>query len=293
MLASRRNRAVTPERWHRATAIFHAARTRETREREAFLVDACQGDASLREMVEGMLAAETEAGSFGEMPLFASRPLFESGTQFGAYRSGTRVGPYEVIAQIGAGGMGEVYKARDTRLDRVVAIKVLREHLTGNPERQTRFEREARLLSQLNHPHICTLHDVGEHEGATYLVLELLDGETLADRLERSRPHALPLKDALAIAVDVAEALEAAHGRGIVHRDVKPSNIMLTAAGAKLLDFGISKAVLEGTASQTATAEGRMVGTVPYMAPEQLEGRDADARSDSFSFGAVLYEMVT
>jgi serine/threonine protein kinase len=275
---------MTPERWHQVTSIFHAARTRDAAEREVFLAEACRGDASLREDVDAMLAADAGAGSFGGRPLFASGVSFEAGTMFGAYR---------IEQLIGRGGMGEVYRARDTRLDRLVALKILHEHLTGNPERQTRFEREARLLSRLNHPHICTLYDVGEHEGSTYLVLELLNGETLAERLERSQPDALPLKDALAIAVDVAEALEAAHQRGVVHRDVKPSNIMLTPAGAKLLDFGISKAVLEGTGWQTSTVEGRILGTVPYMAPEQLEGRDADMRSDIFSSGAVLYEMVT
>jgi eukaryotic-like serine/threonine-protein kinase len=212
-------------------------------------------------------------------------------------------GPYQIVAPLGSGGMGDVYRARDTRLNRSVAIKVLREHLAADSERRTRFEREAHVLSRLNHPHICTLYDIGEHEGATYLVLELVDGQTLTDRLERLRPRPLPLKEALAIAIDIAEALDAAHRRGIVHRDLKPSNVMLTEAGAKLLDFGIAKAKdaffppgpdgSDGLPCGTVTVEGAILGTIHYMAPEQLEGRDTDGRSDIFSFGAVLYEMLT
>ncbi len=160
-----------------------------------------------------------------------------------ALRVGARLGAYEIISPLGAGGMGEVYRARDTRLNRSVAIKVLGERVAADPARRARFEREARVISQLNHPHICTLHDVGEHEGITYLVLELLDGETLAERLVRSKDRPLPLNEALAIAIQIADALAAAHRQGIVHRDLKPSNVMLTRMGAKLLDFGIAKAV--------------------------------------------------
>jgi serine/threonine protein kinase len=219
--------------------------------------------------------------------------------------TGASVGPYQILALMGSGGMGEVYRARDTRLNRQVAIKVLRAPAAGDANRRLRLEREALVLSQLSHPHICTLHDVGEHDGSTYLVLELLEGETLADRLERSKPRPLPLKEALAIAVDAAEALDAAHRRGIVHRDLKPSNVMLTKSGAKLLDFGIAKdthVLLEsgapaaetgGPVIDTVTAEGMLLGTLQYAAPEQLEGRVADARSDIFSFGAMLYEMLT
>jgi serine/threonine protein kinase len=201
---------------------------------------------------------------------------------------GTRLGPYEIVSAIGAGGMGDVYKARDTRLDRIVAIKVLRQQMAGDARRRARFDREARLISKLNHPHICTLYDVGEHESATYLVLELLEGETLASRLERFQTQPLTLTAALTVGVEIAKALEVAHRGGIVHRDLKPSNIMLTATGATLLDFGISRSVEEGQSSQTVTAEGTLLGTVQYMAPEQLEGREADRRSDIFAFGAVL-----
>ena len=214
--------------------------------------------------------------------------------------AGTRCGPYEILGLIGAGGMGEVYKARDTRLDRTVAIKVLPAEISGDPDRRARFEREARTIGGLNHPHICTLHDVGEHGDSTYLVMEHLAGETLAERLQKGR---LPLDEALRVATEIADALAAAHRHGVVHRDLKPANVMLTKAGAKLLDFGLAKLCgpeaspdLAATAFPTVaprTRQGLVIGTVPYMAPEQLEGKEADARSDIFSFGAVLYEMLT
>ena len=214
---------------------------------------------------------------------------------------GTRLGPYEIIDALGAGGMGEVYRARDTRLDREVAVKVLPGHLSDQPEARQRFEREARAVSDLNHPHICTLYDVGNEGGVEFLVMELIEGGTLADRIAEGP---LPLEEALGYAVQIADALDAAHQKNVIHRDLKPGNVMLTKTGAKLLDFGLAKsAALAGaggnslTASPTMTtpltAEGTIVGTFQYMAPEQLEGKDADARSDLFAFGAVLYEMLT
>jgi len=216
--------------------------------------------------------------------------------------SGARLGPYEIQAAIGAGGMGEVYKARDTRLDRTVAIKILPAELSADPERRVRFEREARAVAALNHPHICTLHDIGAHDGATYLVMEHLPGQTLADRL---RKGPLPLAQALDIGAQIAEALDAAHKHGIIHRDLKPGNVMLTKAGAKLLDFGLAKLVAYGerpalaseasdpTQTVPMTARGTIVGTLQYMAPEQLEGKEADARTDLWALGALLFEMVT
>jgi serine/threonine-protein kinase len=214
--------------------------------------------------------------------------------------SGTRLGPYEIIAAIGAGGMGEVYKARDTRLDRAVAIKVLPDSLASDPEFRERFDREARTISQLTHPHICTLYDVGEAAGTAFLVMEYLEGETLEQRL---RTRALPLDEALQIAIQIADALSVAHHRGIVHRDLKPGNVMLTKSGAKLLDFGLAKTSGAGasatdlsmlrTTPANLTTEGAIVGTFQYMAPEQLEGGEADARSDIFAFGALLYELVS
>ncbi len=218
-----------------------------------------------------------------------------------ALSTGTRLGPYEILAPAGAGGMGEVYRARDARLDRIVAVKVLPAHLSEDPVRRQRFEGEARAVSRLSHPHICTLYDVGREDGIDFLVMEYLEGETLADRLGKG---ALPTDQVLRHAVEIASALDKAHRQGIVHRDLKPANIILTRSGAKLLDFGLAKASASTapgfpglsatpTQSRPLTAEGTVVGTVQYMAPEQLEGKEADARSDLFAFGAVLYEMAT
>ena len=213
---------------------------------------------------------------------------------------GTTLGPYEILSPIGAGGMGEVYKARDTRLDRTVAIKVLPEHVASDPDLKQRFEREAKTISSLNHPHICTLYDIGSQEGIDFLVMEFLDGETLAQRLQKG---ALPLDQALQYAIEIADALDKAHRQGVTHRDVKPGNIMLTKMGTKLLDFGLAKlrdpkaAVISPSERETRraslTGEGAILGTLQYMAPEQLEGKDADARTDIFAFGSIVYEMIT
>ena len=215
---------------------------------------------------------------------------------------GDRLGPYEVVGALGAGGMGEVYRATDTRLDRTVAVKVLTAHVADSPEQRERFEREARAVGAINHPNICTLFDVGRERPSSagspmdFLVMEFLDGETVAQRLERGP---MPVADALPIAVEVAEALDTAHRRGIVHRDLKPSNVMLTDTGVRLLDFGLAKHHEAGppgtlTSARTAlTMEGSILGTLHYMSPEQLDGKPADARSDVFSFGATLYEMVS
>jgi serine/threonine protein kinase len=212
-----------------------------------------------------------------------------------ALSPGRRLGPYEILGPLGAGGMGEVYRAKDTRLGRDVAVKILPAHLSENAEVRERFEREARAISSLNHPHICTLYDVGRDGDADYFVMELLDGETLAARLERGP---LKLDDALRIAAQVADALAAAHKQGIVHRDLKPGNVALTKAGAKVLDFGVAKlrdeAIVDTVTRTTPlTSQGAMLGTVQYMAPEQLEGKPVDHRADLFAFGALLYEMLT
>lgn len=212
---------------------------------------------------------------------------------------GSKLGPYEIESAAGAGGMGEVYKARDSRLDRMVAIKVLPSTIAGNPDLRARFEREAKAISSLNHPNICTLHDIGHENGTEFLVMEYIEGETLAERLEKGP---VPTQELLQIAVEVADALDKAHRQGLIHRDLKPGNIMLTKQGAKLLDFGLAKLQEEGgvvkgisgiTATTPLTGEGMIVGTMQYMAPEQLEAGEVDARSDIFSFGAVLYQMAT
>ncbi len=222
--------------------------------------------------------------------------------------AGTRLGPYEIVAPLGAGGMGEVYRAKDTRLGREVAVKVLPQHLSDSAEIRARFEREAKTISALNHPNICTLFDVGREGDVDYLVMELVDGETLAQRIARS--GALPPADVLKIGAQIADALDRAHRAGVVHRDLKPGNIMLTKAGAKLMDFGLARAtetngpvsasgVTMAALTRTAphasplTAEGTLVGTFQYMAPEQLEGGEADARADLWALGCVLYEMAT
>src|ERR1700758_310569 len=228
-----------------------------------------------------------------------------------ALTSGTKLGPYEIQSAVGAGGMGEVYRARDTRLDRVVAIKVLASDLSSSAELKQRMEREARTISSLNHAGICHLYDVGSQDGTNYFVMEFLEGQTLADRL---RAGLLPLPEVYKIGIAVAEALPFAHRHGIVHRDLKPGNIMLTQTGAKLMDFGLAKPVSPISSASTSaappsftaaatlsgpsplsplTTAGTIVGTIQYMSPEQIEGKEADARADIFAFGAVLYEMAT
>jgi serine/threonine protein kinase len=223
--------------------------------------------------------------------------------------SGAKLGPYEIQSALGAGGMGEVYRARDTRLDRQVAIKVLAAHLSSSPELKQRLEREALAISSLNHPHICQLYDIGSQDGTNYLVMELLEGETLGERLRRG---SLPLNEVLKTGAEVADALEVAHRASIVHRDLKPANVMLTKSGAKLMDFGLAKpfgmnpaasgaapaftavATMTGLSpASPLTTAGSIVGTIQYMSPEQIEGKEADARSDIFALGAVLYEMAT
>src|SRR5207253_5264547 len=231
--------------------------------------------------------------------------------------AGTRLGPYELVAPIGAGGMGEVYRARDTRLERTVAVKVLPQHLSSSPDSRQRFEREAKTISQLSDPHICALYDVGNQDGVEFLVMEYLEGEPLSDRLLKGP---LPFDSVLRYGIEIADALDKAHRQGIVHRDLKPGNVMLTKSGVKLLDFGLAKTLersLDATGREQAAAgqhpmaganvtalptvvgsanltqEGTILGTFQYMAPEQLEGHEADPRTDVFAFGVVLYEMAT
>ena len=210
--------------------------------------------------------------------------------------AGTRLGPFEILAPIGAGGMGEVYRARDARLDRTVAIKVLPQHVLDHPTRRQRFERESRVASRLSHPHICALYDIGHQDDVHFIVMEYLAGQTLSERL---RAGVLPMSEAVRYAIEITDALDHAHRQGVVHRDLKPGNIMLTPGGAKLLDFGLARFEHEpalstaGPLTESLSGEGAILGTLHYMAPEQLEGREADARTDIFSLGAVLYEMVT
>ena len=286
--------AMSTQRPAQLSELFHSALARDPSTRDAFLDEACRGDDGLRHELARLLAGHAEAGSFLQEPIGALAN--------DRFAPGTRLGSYSVSAFIGAGGMGEVYRATDTRLGRDVALKVLPREWSADAQRRQRFEREARAVAALNHPNICTIHDVGHSDGFDYLVMELLDGDTLAGRLVRgSLPHA----EVLSIATQIGDALDAAHRAGIVHRDLKPANIMLKRAGAssagspqaKLLDFGLSRPVFRTDATETTqaslTGRGDLLGTLPYMAPEQLEGRQVDARADIWAFGCVLYEMVS
>jgi Tol biopolymer transport system component len=284
------------DRWRQVESLCHAALARSVSERAAFLVEACGADAALRAEVESLIAQAASSPSFLEAPMVGAASPSLVGRQLGAYR---------LEAPIGAGGMGEVYRAKDTRLGREVALKILPAAFAADPQRRSRFEREARAVAALNHPNICTIHDVGHDQGLDFLVMELVDGESLAARLARGP---LPVDDALTRAIEIADALDKAHGQGIVHRDLKPGNVMLARAGsgksratqAKLLDFGLARIVPSAAAAGAAptdttpmTDTGAVLGTIQYMAPEQIEGQPADARTDIFAFGALLYEMLT
>ena len=279
--------------------VLQSALERDPRQRAAFLDEACAGDETLRREVESLLSSHDQAGSFLETP-----PLEVAFDLLAAERTdsliGQSVGPYQIVSLIGRGGMGEVYRATDTRLGRTVAIKFLPIRFSRSPELRQRMEREARAVSRLNHPHICTLYDIGRHEDLDYLVMEHIEGQTLAERLRRG---ALPLEEVLRYGIEIADALHAAHREGITHRDVKPGNVMVVKAGCKLLDFGLAKfsprpssavTSLPAEAQQSPqTARGTILGTVQYIAPEQIEGSEVDRRADIFAFGAVLYEMAT
>jgi serine/threonine protein kinase len=282
-------------------SLFDAAVERSESEQAEFLADACRDDPRLREEVESLLAAHKAAAGFlsSRRRLSGEAQIDETEFSSPAIAPGTRLGAFAIESFVGAGGMGEVYRARDTRLDRSVAIKILPAAAAADPRARARFTYEARAIARLSHPRICALYDVGHHDGADFLVMEYLEGETLAVRLSRK---ALPLREALRTAIEVAEALGAAHSSGIVHRDLKPANVMLTASGVKLLDFGLARLRAQvGCASlwridekmPSKTGSGVILGTLQYMAPEQLEAKVVDARADIYSFGAVLYEMVT
>jgi serine/threonine protein kinase/Flp pilus assembly protein TadD len=293
---------MNPERWEQIRDLLHSAMQMDPTERSAFLEQECSNDPALRQEMDNLLAAEGELpSSFLQSPALTQVAADLGSSGSGMLAPGTKLGPYAVLALIGAGGMGEVYRARDTRLDRTVAVKVIPAHLSSDPERRQRFEREARAISSLQHPNICTLHDVGSQDGMDYLVMEYLEGETLAERLEKGR---LSLDLTLLYATEVADALAAAHGRGVVHRDLKPGNIFITMHGeSKVLDFGLAKleqaklspdipAAILGN-GRAITRPGSPMGTVAYMSPEQARGEELDGRTDIFSLGAVLYEMAT
>jgi serine/threonine protein kinase len=292
----------TPADWERVRGLFDDALALPPGERAAFLRGQLGEDDETYRDVESLLAAHPAAEGFlSNSPRRIGDDAVAPAPDWLA--PGTRLGAFEIIDRVGSGGMGDVYRARDVRLDREVAIKVLSRDLADDPASRERFLREAKAVSRLTHTHICTLHDVGvtEVEGrdTQFLVMELLDGETLADRLRRGP---LPVAQAMQVSIEILDALAAAHDMGIVHRDLKPANIMLTRLGVKLLDFGLARLHEPAVAVDAAelsggtaplTAPGLVFGTVPYMAPEQVRGGKADARTDVFAFGAVFYEMLT
>ena len=291
---------MMPDRWQQISQLYHAALARDGDDRAAFLAEACHEDEPLRRELESLLAQPASAQAFLDAPALACAAQIVSDVGASAL-VGRRLGAYQVQAHLGAGGMGEVYRARDTKLGRDVAIKILPHVFTSDPERLARFEREARMLAALNHPNIGAIYGLEDVDGIRALVLELVDGETLADRIARGP---LPLKDALPMARQIAEALDAAHDKGIVHRDLKPRNVALTRDGTvKVLDFGLAKAtVRDGAAGDGShaptmtiggTREGMVLGTAAYMSPEQARGQAVDKRTDIWAFGCVLYEMLT
>jgi serine/threonine protein kinase/dipeptidyl aminopeptidase/acylaminoacyl peptidase len=277
---------MEPRSFKRVEEAYHAALARPPSERDAFLQEACGGDEGLLLEVRSLLGHAEEAKGFLE------QPAEEAPTEKVTHLRGTRLGPYEISDRIGAGGMGEVYRARDTRLGREVAVKILREAAAGDGDQRRRFEREARTAAALSHPSIATVYEIGEHEGKGFIAMELVEGKTLKERLEEGR---LPVKELLPLATQIAAGLAKAHAAGIVHRDLKPGNLMVTSEGlVKILDFGLAKRMpLASGASGQLTREGSVLGTVPYMSPEQAAGRPLDHRSDQFSLGAILYEMAT
>jgi eukaryotic-like serine/threonine-protein kinase len=290
---------VAPDRWQWAKDAFQAAVARAPEARAAFLDEACRGEASLRADVESLLAAHDTAGGFlsGGGALETDSSAVEMPpSPVAKIGPGSKLGPYEIIAPIGAGGMGEVFRARDGKLARDVAIKVLPERVAQHPDALARFEREAKAVAALSHPNILAIHDFGSHDGTAYAVMELLEGKTLRERL---RTGDLPVRKAVEQALQIAHGLAATHAKGIVHRDLKPENIFITTDGrVKILDFGLARQTLVVRDNDTPTesrhtAPGTVLGTVGYMSPEQVKGKLADHRSDIFSLGCVLYEMLS
>jgi len=263
---------LTPEHWKQIDRLFHLARDRESGERPAFLDQACQGDSDLRCEIERLLAEDSSSGNIVN---FSARDLLPDSTVT-RLATGTLLGPYRIERQLGAGGMGDVFRATDTRLGRAVAIKTCSEQFSQ------RFHREARAISSLNHPHICTLYDVGPD----YIVMELIEGETFAARLKRGK---LSIEQTIQYGSQIADALAAAHAKGLIHRDLKPGNIMLTKSGVKVLDFGLAKSQQD----EDLTGSQAILGTPAYMAPEQRAAKECDARTDLYALGLVIYEMAT
>ena len=288
---------MTPERWQQINQLYQSALELEASRRTEFLKQVCAGDEELRGEVESLLASHEQAKSFIETPALevAAQVIAEKQAQSMA---GREIGSYKILALLGKGGMGEVYRAKDTRLGREVAVKILPTAFSTDADRLRRFEQEARAAGRLNHPNVLAIYDVGTYEGSPYIVSELLEGETLRDRMKGT---ALPPRKAMEYALQIARGLAAAHEKGIVHRDLKPENLFVTKDGRiKILDFGLAKlrpklgaAVDTGEPTLLKTDPGIVMGTVGYMSPEQVRGEETDHGSDLFSFGTILYEMLS
>ena len=298
---------MAPERWLELERLYHAALQRAPAQRNAYLQLSCGADTNLRREIEGLLALEERSRDFLETPALEiaareERKVLErspeTSVEFRLAR-GARLGPYQILQPLGAGGMGEIYSARDNRLGRAVALKILSGRMLNQPAVRGRLESEARAISSLNHPNICTLYDIGRENDIDYLVMELVEGHSLAQRLKQG---SIPYRELLGIAIQISEALDYAHKHGVVHRDLKPGNIMLTERGVKLVDFGLARwrqeaqefsTVMPSGVVSSLTLTGVMLGTPQYMAPEQIENRPVDGRTDIFALGAVIFEMAT
>src|SRR5262245_697158 len=286
---------MNPDRWRQVEQLYHSALECEVNQRAAFLAEACADDDSLRREVESLLAHQSQAENLMEAPVMEVAAKALADDQIGSM-TGQSLGSYQILSQLGAGGMGEVYRARDNRLDRTVALKILPGEVAADADRLRRFVREAKAASALNHPHVATIYEIGEAEGVNFIAMEYIEGRTLAAEIN-GRP--LDAAKIIEIGIQIADALDEAHSKGITHRDIKPANLMLTARGqVKVLDSGLAKVgppAGQGDMSQfsTQTTPGAVIGTVAYMSPEQALGREVDHRTDIFSLGVALYEMAT